>query len=64
MEEWEIIKEKVFWEDWEKIKSKAQKSISEILDEKNRKETFAWAMERVKDTKLKNLEAFWDQEKQ
>ena len=60
---WEMEREISLWESWEKIKDKAEKNISEILDKKNAKETYLWAMERIKTSKMKELEDFWNKEK-
>ncbi len=63
MEQWEKERELVLWEEWETVKNKAQKVLSEILKEKEETETFVWAMEKVQKPKLKELKDFFNIEK-
>ncbi len=63
MEEWEITREICLWQDWDKVKAKAEKSVSEVLDEKKNGELAEWALGKVRDKKLQELKKFLDGEK-
>jgi hypothetical protein len=62
MEEWQILREQVLMEKWDQVESKAKKLVNEVLKEKQTGETIAWALQKVRDHDLKELQDFFKED--